>query len=336
MWDVLAIAPTDDPKVIRRAYAARLKQIDPDRDRETFARLRQALEWALARAAQPRRTAPPRPEPDPAQDASSPVTPEAARLRQARRDSHARSVDPPASVRSSPPAPPEVAERARRRAVLIDLETALQRGDARAASQLYVRAAAVGALPLGEAERVQTRLFTVALEDRSFDGATFRDLARTCGWDKASVDARGSDLHDRVSARLAAEDWYDGLVAQAEGTTGSARYQANVARLVLRRMRRPWLGGIRRPDLAACLQAYWPHKAWLADRIDPNWVMTLQERIVWRDAMAENRADALKVLSVMLGVLAAMFLVSQGAPASLFFFVIVVVINLVRRASNRS
>jgi hypothetical protein len=51
MWDVLAIAPTDDAKAIRRAYAARLREIDPDREREAFARLRAALEWALAAVA---------------------------------------------------------------------------------------------------------------------------------------------------------------------------------------------------------------------------------------------------------------------------------------------
>src|SRR3954454_15769330 len=48
MWDELAIAPTNDPKAIRRAYAARLKTLDPDRDLQAFTRLRTALESALA------------------------------------------------------------------------------------------------------------------------------------------------------------------------------------------------------------------------------------------------------------------------------------------------
>ena len=50
MWDELGIAPCDDPKAIRRAYAARLKKLDPDRDPNGFARLRDAYEWALKRA----------------------------------------------------------------------------------------------------------------------------------------------------------------------------------------------------------------------------------------------------------------------------------------------
>src|SRR4051794_18126808 len=50
MWDELAIDPTHDSKAIRRAYAARLKTIDPDRDLQAFTRLRAALEQALTAA----------------------------------------------------------------------------------------------------------------------------------------------------------------------------------------------------------------------------------------------------------------------------------------------
>jgi hypothetical protein len=47
-WDVLGIAPTDDPAAVRRAYAARLKLLDVDRDPAAFIRLRAALDDALA------------------------------------------------------------------------------------------------------------------------------------------------------------------------------------------------------------------------------------------------------------------------------------------------
>src|SRR5262249_17968223 len=157
MWDVLAIAPTDDPKAIRRAYAARLRQIDPDRDRQTFAQLRQALEWALARAPHRPRPARRRPEPvrdeDPAADARPPVAVEVAQALQERYDVHVFPGRPPDALRKSPlppPPPPAAAqERANERALLVDLETALQRGDARAAWRLYVHTAAIGALPPG-------------------------------------------------------------------------------------------------------------------------------------------------------------------------------------------
>ncbi|MFB0872049.1 MULTISPECIES: hypothetical protein [unclassified Sphingobium] len=49
-WRLLAIAPTDDKRAIRSAYAARLKAIDPDADRDGFAALRAARDLALAEA----------------------------------------------------------------------------------------------------------------------------------------------------------------------------------------------------------------------------------------------------------------------------------------------
>src|SRR6185503_8454070 len=103
------------------------------------------------------------------------------------------------------------------RARLIALEQALQRGDAREASRLYFRAAATGAVPLGDTERMQVRLFAVALDDPTFDGPAFRTLAKSLGWDRPEFDSEaGSSVRQRVSARLAAEDWYDELVALAD------------------------------------------------------------------------------------------------------------------------
>ena len=60
MWRELDIAPTADPTAIRRAYARRLKALDPDREPAAFLRLRQAFEAALRYAEAGRaRPAPP-------------------------------------------------------------------------------------------------------------------------------------------------------------------------------------------------------------------------------------------------------------------------------------
>ena len=53
IWDILGIAPTDDRRAIRSAYAVRLKAIDPEADPKAFIVLREALERAVAGAAAP-------------------------------------------------------------------------------------------------------------------------------------------------------------------------------------------------------------------------------------------------------------------------------------------
>lgn len=97
LWQELGIAPTQDRAQIRRAYAARLKQVHPEDDPEGFQHLRSAYERALAlcthaAAAAPAGTgAPDHPSPtahtrmaplaapaSPPQRAASPVAPLAA------------------------------------------------------------------------------------------------------------------------------------------------------------------------------------------------------------------------------------------------------------------
>lgn len=58
IWRYLGIEATQDGKAIRRAYAAKLRAIDPDQDRDGFAALREARDLALALAAQSTEDAP--------------------------------------------------------------------------------------------------------------------------------------------------------------------------------------------------------------------------------------------------------------------------------------
>jgi|HubBroStandDraft_6_1064221.scaffolds.fasta_scaffold182542_1 hypothetical protein len=293
MWDVLGIAPTADPRAIRRAYAVRLRQIDPDRDLAGFARLRQALEWGLAQAAQPARPTVERNAADlPAdltpRDPRHDAEPVVIRREELNADIAARRA-PIASMprEETPHAPAPAVDAALDRSLLVGLESALQRRDAREAARLYIRASATGALPLGDAERMLARLFTVALADARFERAEFRALAATFGWDRPQLDsAVVSDVRQRVSARLAAEIWYDNLAAVAPRRLILGRKRVRVARLLLRRIRGWGLFRIDRPALRTLLDEHAHHEAWLRDRIDAAWVVTLKRRMRRRELFA--------------------------------------------------
>ena len=293
MWDELGIAPCDDPKAIRRAYAARLKKLDPDRDPEAFARLRRALEWALEDADEDSAGLPPAQAPPPAttdldadeEDAGS-ATGHAAELDRsepvAEQLADAQNARAP-ELSPSEPAPDH--DDIRDRALLIALDAALRRRDAAQATALYYRAAATGALSLESAPDAIERLLAVAVDDKTFDTAALRGLARTIGLGAPQSRAPvASALHRRVLARLRAEDWYDDLLVTAKKRKGrTARRRAKIARLLLGRIGRYWHPRVDKTALKSWLDQYRPHAAWLDDRIDPLWIAELDGRLRRRE-----------------------------------------------------
>ena len=279
MWDELGIAPCEDPKAIRRAYAARLKLLDPDREPDAFARLRQAYERALdaSRHGGPARAF--------AQQGASPTN-----------DADSAAVDLVASdlvasdlvasdivvgaTRASARAAVEEDD-IRDRALLIALDVALREGNAREAIALYCRAAATGALPLAHASDRVERLLTVALDDTALNGADFRHLIRIVGLDASRARAPVSfALRARALARLAAEDWYDDVLAKAQRKRGKiARSQRKIARLLIGRIGRYWHPRVDTAALRTWLAQYHSHAAWLSGRIDPAWIKRIEGRL---------------------------------------------------------
>lgn len=281
MWDELGIGPCDDAKVVRRAYAARLKKLDPDNDPAAFARLREAYEWALAEideGASPR-SQPSRArssEPDIGQEAWNdfgPLQP----VGDVSRDPVLRRSDKPAPDDVSATTPEWLDLSASERTVNDAFEGALVRRDGAAALRLFHSAA----LPLPDALAQIDRLFALLLDDVTVEPAAFRELACTFRWDRPAEDPEMSaELRQRVLARLAAEDWYDSLVAAAAPRAEVSRKRAKVARLMLRRIGRYRMPRVDRPELKTRLDELRIHQPWLRDRIDPVWADTLHKR--WR------------------------------------------------------
>jgi|GEM_PF-4318269 TPR repeat protein len=138
-WDELRIAPTGDARLIRKAYAARLKQTRPEDDAAGFTRLRAAYESALAMAtrlvAQPAEAIPA--DPGPRIDSEKPPAETAN----------------PAIVRTEPVDPREAEE---------------ARGETRAAAEPIVRAERVDPdedeNPRGEAAKPRIRQVRLAAQ----------------------------------------------------------------------------------------------------------------------------------------------------------------------------
>ncbi len=281
MWDELGIGPCDDPKAVRRAYAARLKKLDLDNEPAAFARLRRALEWALAEIddeASPQfQPSPARSsEPDIRQDAWNDLDP-LRPIGDVSSDAILRRSDEPAPDDFSTEALEWLYLPTSERTVLHAFEGALDRRDATAALSLFYSAT----LPLPDALERIDRLFDLLVNDTTIERAAFRELARIFRWDRPVEDpGTSAELRQRVLARLAAEDWYDALVAAAAPNAPVSRKLAKVARLILRQGSRYRPARIDRAELKARLDELRIHQTWLRDRIDPAWANTLGKR--WR------------------------------------------------------
>jgi hypothetical protein len=273
LWDELGIAPSRDPKTIRRAYAARLRKLEPDRNPEAFARLRRAFEWALSRAGREDGPDPSAEPPPPGADCDAPTE-----------DFVSLASGSHAQVDREPPAPALDPDDIRDRDLLIALDAALRQHDAKTAIALYYRAAATGALSL-QGTDVIGRLLAAAVDDVTLGGVAFRHLIRTVGldasWSRGRIDAA---VRHRVLARLRAEDWYDDLLTTAQQRKGAtARKRAKIARLLLGRIGRHWHPRVDKTALRSWLAQYKIHAAWLGRRIDPAWPERLERRLRRRE-----------------------------------------------------
>ncbi len=289
MWGELGIEPTADATVIRRAYAQRLRAIDPDRDPAAFQRLREAYEAALSSSARDtgRKTRRGKASRAPVAD---PVPLESA--------PSASAASPPSAAETASASPPrpkdqleppqDVAEtlqhyRAEARPVLDALDRALDDRDAQRALALFDEAIAKGLLPLTPDQRFVERLTEVVAGDPGVPAETFQRLLRTFGWDTYPGGAHASQPRSLAPSigRLKAAAWYAQLRADAnERRFGPREADRNFARVMLghNRLLPMFAGPAVRNRLRAELAQYDHHRPWLDGRFDPARIEWLREK----------------------------------------------------------
>ena len=291
-WDELGIEPTGDRKAVRRAYAARLKDLRPDEDPAAFARLRPAYERALADATSWEAMEPADPEQvaEPAGWESAGWEPGAWET-DASAPADVRPVspppsgsEPPAALRTTPaaaepePLPTDLSgelEDARQHAAIAKISNLLHRRDVAGAADALVAARNRGDLLLSQDMALSDAILAaLAYEDALPDGSLIHAASRL-GWNGKNTDGVSqSPVLSRVQDRLAAEEWVVKLRRQGSGW-------------------RAWLGGHRAGAARLMLGRGWPLLSWL---LPPEPYLSLfMNEYSFHEKWAQQRLDAQRI-----------------------------------------
>lgn len=289
MWDVLGLEPTTDRGAVRRAYAARLKSIDVDRDPAAFIRLRLAyercLEWEGPRAD------------DSDDDYWDELDFDAPLESPEAKDAEARGPPPPfgaelahAEDEHRHHAPDRASVEAANAAWL----KAEAEGDFETLEALYLRGLVAGFIPLGEEHYDHATVVRVGAEDLDRPFSDIQRFALAHDWPLSPAARRrgAAEFGDVYAARLAAEDWYEGQVNLSRDSiawyclpkwlftwTGLAPSPSRAARVLLGKVA-PWrLREEDAPLLKAALDALRRHAPYLGKRFNPKRAARLDRRV---------------------------------------------------------
>ena len=293
MWEVLGIAPTADITAVRRAYVAKLRAIDVEREPAAFIRLREAYEGALAAGANGESDEDAEWDEDfaEAQDETA-LAEEAVDIAPHARGARGRSFSGP------PPAPPAEIEIEKDPEWAID--NALEKDGVVAAWRVFEHAMATGAIGLGQEAALMNRLVAAALDYRGPGSAAFfRSIIATLGATKPSRDDDLADLRTIITERLAAEKWLDEIENNAgQRAFGKRKFVVLASRILLGRKRRYR----RRQALLSAMQRllgeYHVHHFWLHPRLGAEHMAALEKRLQ-RDFVIKKRRGNIIAIAVL-------------------------------------
>jgi hypothetical protein len=283
IWEELGIVPTVDPKAIRRAYADRLRGLDPDQDPAAFQRLRQAFEAALSRAEQPARTAP-RTTRELAlltTEGDAKPTPAPRVVVPSHRSTGEAEVSPPIEDNHIRIA----VDDAQWRAVFKACRSALATGDVEAACSRLMEGWAQGLIPIAEQDDIVAEVMAAAVDDRTMPPERFQFMTRHLGWDRLVTLRTGTNvaLRKRILLRLDAEAWHATLVANAtkkdRWPTPVDQQERWLARVLLGMAPRWRLALVHSEVIRWQLQPYDAFEPWLQGRIDARRVTLAKETL---------------------------------------------------------
>lgn len=311
MWDVLGLEPTTDQGAVRKAYAARLKQIDIDRDPSAFIRLRQAYEGCLnweepgiqdgQRAAMNAHRAAPQNEP---------VLQQGSSLVQDPADAKVEADSSPSSAAGFQAA----------------FDEALSQGRFRSLVDLYREGLVAGSIPLGQEAAAHAAVVAVGAADLQTPFADVRGFAEDHAWgsQRPGWRRKGEEYGEAYAARLEAEDWFAGQLALSRQrpdwfsiavwfftwpSLGAA--PSRLAKTLLGQLG-PWrLSEDDAPLLKAALDAWRRHAPYLGERFDPAQAERLDKRLAFltRKGFWMNSGRLVRwLLGVALRLIFALFL----------------------------